>query len=268
MSKLTSISFGSDDCISFENDSSKLAPDSEGYYTLIVGAANTFNTRGEYYTGHGVDELFSSRSNFIISIETNGLESENEHPAFSYGMSKADFIRRINVIDKSNVCALIKSVWLVKTTMREPGADANLILVYAKVKPYGEKAHVLASRIANGENIAFSVRSLTFNDLTSYPMKKTFKKIVTWDHVRKPGIRYADSNHTSSFASMSMESESSVSVDLMDDNDVKNVVSGLRGIVQQHREMNLGLEEDDANLEAIASILECASGGRCIAYKW
>ena len=42
--------------------SGKLKKDANGYYDVILGAMNTFNSRGEYYAMEGAEKIFNGSS--------------------------------------------------------------------------------------------------------------------------------------------------------------------------------------------------------------
>lgn len=248
-----------------ESDPKYLKPDKDGYYTKIVGAVNTFNSRGEYYVGDNIDNFFGKGSSFVAQVKDVGLESEVEHPEFKEGMTLSKYIERNLVIDKNNVCALIKDIWISRENWKEKNATNNLILIYAKLKPYGKRSDFLQNKLSNKINVAHSIRSITMDNRTSFPYKKRLKKIITFDTVERPGIQYADVNHTMKFSN---ESESSVTIDLKDDVTKGEVITSLNDLIKSHQPSGLGLESDDTNLSMVIDLLECKYGGTCIMHKW
>lgn len=260
------LTIGSDDnmYLSIENDGRKLKPNQDGSYPLILGAVNTFNSRGEYYVEDGVESLLGSRGSFTLVVKGTSIESEVDHPGLKPGMSARDFIRRNLIIDSDNVCGIITDIWLKYTTIREPGADGNVILIYGNVKPHGKRADHLRKQFERGDNVAFSIRSFTLDTKNVYPKRKKLQKIITFDNVWKPGIRYADVNHTMSFSS---ESAQNISIDIGSE-EGKALAHELRDIVERHRSTGVSTEAEDNALAFVADILECSKGGDCIIHKW
>jgi hypothetical protein len=176
----------------------KMLPDDTGYYTMIVGALNVFNSRGEFYRlPGGVEQITNGSSIFNRRLKRGAVRSEVDHPEFDPTKMKtvSDYIKRIYKIDKNNVCAHIKEVWLEETDIPSgfPGAG-NVVFIKAKIKPSGIKAKGLQDALENeDENVMFSIRSITDVTKINGITVRTIKDIVTFDWVLEPGIEYASS---------------------------------------------------------------------------
>ena len=176
-----------------------LTPDESGYYTLVLGALNTFNSAGEYYTAEGALSLFENSSQLMRRIKNGALYSELGHPKREPKMSLEEFYHRVITIDERNICAHIKEVTLdFNYGKNHPELNnPNLIAIIGKVKPAGAKAQALQLALENpSENAAFSVRGLTENKYKNGTVLRVLTNIITWDYVVEPGISIASKAHS------------------------------------------------------------------------
>ena len=167
------------------------APDSDGYYTVVLGGLNCYNSAGEYYVADGVVEMFQASSSFMRRIQSGSLYSEVGHPRKQAGMSYEDFYRRIIDIDDTNICGHIADITLDLTYGKRNSGVCNpeFIAVMGKVKPAGPKAEALRLSFENRkQNTAFSVRGLTDNTPKGGRVERKLTQIITYDHVTEPGI--------------------------------------------------------------------------------
>lgn len=171
-----------------------ITPDSDGYFTVVVGALNTYNSAGEYYTAQGATELFNSSSIFMRRIKNGALYAEVGHPKRLPGMSNDEFYNRVLSIEKTNVCGHISEITLDPTFgAKNPELNnPELIAIIAKVKPAGPKAEALRIALENPkQNSAFSIRALTENKFRNGRVERRLTTIVTFDFVLEPGISVA-----------------------------------------------------------------------------
>jgi len=171
-----------------------ITPDENGYYTLVVGGLNVYNSAQEYYVAHSALALFESSSALMRRIKNGALYAELGHPVKAPSMSMEDYYHRVMRIDETNVCAHIKEVWLdMEYGKKNPHLNnSQLIAVLAKVKPAGVKMHALESALTTPEqNVAFSVRGITDNAYKNNRTERHLTTIVTWDYVIEPGISIA-----------------------------------------------------------------------------
>lgn len=165
------------------NKIGKLPVDDNGYYTIQIGALNTYNSAGEYYTLKGAKDLFESSSSFMRRVNNGCLKSETGHPRFLPGMTEEDYIRRMYDIDEKNTCAHIKEVWL------NYDSNKSYVGILAKLKPAGPNGQALAEALENtNQNVCFSIRGVTDNYLERGKVYRVLKSIITWDWVNEPGI--------------------------------------------------------------------------------
>lgn len=173
-----------------------LTPDADGYYELIVGGINCFNSCGEYYAmAKSVEDLFKSSSTFMRKIKSGKLYGELEHPEFTRGMDKDGYIRRIYQIDSRNVICQFKDIWLDLDFGKKHPEHKNpqLIAIMAKVIPHGVHEKILRDSLNNKFiNPCFSIRSITNNYYHRGTLIKEIDDIITFDYVSEGGIPIAN----------------------------------------------------------------------------
>lgn len=181
----------------FSNSGKKgiLTPDSDGYYTMVLGALNTFNSAGEYYTAKGALDLFENSSQFMRRIKNGALYSELGHPKKDPKMSMDQFYSRVISIEETNICSHIAEVNLdFDFGKKNPHLNnPDLIAIIGKVKPAGAKANAVQLAFENPkQNAAFSIRGLTDNKYVNGRVERRLTNIITFDFVTEPGISIAD----------------------------------------------------------------------------
>ncbi len=172
-----------------------MTPDSDGYYTVVVGALNTYNSAGEYYTAEGATALFENSSHLVRRIQSKALYAELGHPKKTPEMTMEQFYSRIITIEETNICGHFKEITLdFKFGEKNPQLNnPQLIAIIAKVKPAGAKANALQIALENPEqNSAFSVRGITENKYANGRTERRLTNVITFDHVVEPGISIAD----------------------------------------------------------------------------
>lgn len=178
-----------------------LTPDSDGYYEVVVGALNTYNSAGEYYTAEGAIALFENSSHLMRRIKNGALYAELGHPKKAPGMSMEQFYSRVVSIEETNICGHFSELRLdFKFGEKHPELNnKDLIAVVAKVKPAGPKANALQIALENPkQNAAFSVRGLTENKYKNGRVERRLTNIICYDHVCEGGIQAAHKVHAPS----------------------------------------------------------------------
>lgn len=177
-----------------KNKKGVLTPDADGYYTIVLGALNCYNSVGEYYVAKDSVKLFESSSHLMRRIKDGFLKAEVGHPKMDSSMSSRDWVNRVMSIEETNVCAHISDVWL-DTTYGKTNPDCgnpDLIAIMGKICPSGAKGAALKASLDNvKENVAFSIRSITDGCMKNDRYEKTVTQIITWDYVTEPGIAVA-----------------------------------------------------------------------------
>ena len=180
------------------NKKGVLTPDSDGYYTLVVGALNSYNSAGEYYTAEGALQLFNNSSHFQRRVKSGALFAELGHPKKTPDMSMEQFYNRVVTIEETNICAHFGEITL-DTQFGKKNAELNnpdLIAIIAKVKPAGPKANALQLGLENPkQNVSFSIRGLTENKYVNGRTERRLTNVITFDFVTEPGISIASKQY-------------------------------------------------------------------------
>lgn len=169
-------------------------PDSDGYYTVVLGGLNCYNSAGEYYVADNVIDMFRESSVFMRRVKNASLFAEVGHPRRVPGMSFNDFYSRIIDIVDTNICGHISEVSLdMAFGQKNPELKSpEMIAIMGKVKPAGAQAETLRLSLENRkQNTAFSIRGLTENKERNGRVERHLTRIVTFDHVVEPGIKPA-----------------------------------------------------------------------------
>lgn len=172
-----------------------LKKDKDGYYTVVLGALNIFNSAGEYYVANGARQLFEKDAILMRRISNGNLKGENGHPKFPIGGKMRDYIERLMTIEETNVISHYKEVWLEEDFGKKNPRFGNpsMVGIFAKVCPSGEKAAVLQRALENpSENVNFSIRAFTRDYVEGGKTYRVLESIVTWDVVGEPGLHVAN----------------------------------------------------------------------------
>ncbi|MBE0438357.1 MAG: hypothetical protein IBX57_01125 [Gammaproteobacteria bacterium] len=184
------------------NKAGELKPDADGYYTLVVGALNSFNSGGAFYAADPAKSLFEKSSGFMRRVESGNCKGETGHPKMSPGQSRRDFINRVLTIEETRVCCHFKSFKLEEGFKTKDGKIVTAII--AELKPAGPMGDALKESLENKhENVCFSIRSLTDDHFNPAGfLQKDIKTIVTFDWVTEPGISAAQKWESPSLESL------------------------------------------------------------------
>lgn len=172
-----------------------VTPDSDGYYELIIGGLNVYNSIGEYYSLKGAKELFEQSSIFMRRIQNGNLKGETGHPKMLPGMSMNEYIDRMMKIEETNVCVHFKEVWLDEDygKNRPDLGNKDLVAIMAKIKPVGPNGPALKEALDNpDQNVCFSVRGLTDDYYRNGKTIRVLRKIMCYDWVTEPGIHVSN----------------------------------------------------------------------------
>ena len=171
-----------------------ITPNADGYYDLVIGGLNMYNSAGMKYTAvKDVLDLFQNKSSsFRRKIERGALRGEVGHPKFLPGMSKDQFIDRIMTIDEKNVCCHFSEIYLDFDSFKNEDGSP-IITIKGLVKPSGAQGAFLKEQLENPkENVCFSIRSFTDDYYEKGVLCRDIKNIITFDYVNEPGIHIAE----------------------------------------------------------------------------
>lgn len=177
------------------NKAGVLKPDADGYYTVVLGALNVFNSAGAYYPFEAAKQLFQESSSLMRRIASGSCRGEYGHPRPT-GMTPREFMGRVMDIYEPNVCCHFRKVWIDYNGVRDERGNP-VIAVMGEVKPVGPMGAALKAALDNpSENVCFSVRSITNDYPVGGIMHKNIRSIITWDYVNEPGISVAKKWHS------------------------------------------------------------------------
>lgn len=188
---MNSIRFGCT-ALSGVNKVGNIKKDENGYYEMIVGALNVFNSSGMYYVYEKSRELFEQSSQLQRRVARGALRGEYGHPKAQIGQSDEAFARRILTIDEGNVCCHHKEIVIDFDKIKDERGQP-IIAIVSKVCPSGPLGHVLERSLNNkDENVCFSIRSFTKDFMDRGVYKRILQTVVTFDYVNEPGIAIAN----------------------------------------------------------------------------
>jgi hypothetical protein len=187
------------------NKAGSLKCDADGYYTVVLGALDVFNSGGAFYPEASAKHLFQQSSSLMRRIASGNLRGEYGHPRFQPGMTMDDFVNRVRDIYEPHVCMHIRKVTVDYSTYRNERGQP-VITIIGEVKPSGPMGPALKEQFENKhEDVCFSIRSLTNDEFSGGRINKHIKLIVTWDYVNEPGLANAHKWNAPGLESMSAE---------------------------------------------------------------
>lgn len=169
-----------------------LKADSDGYYEMVVGALNVFNSAGQFYVYEEAKELFKSSSQLMRRVSRGALRGEYGHPKPIPGQSNEQFANRVMSVYEENACCHHKEITLDFDRVKDSNGRP-VIAIISKVFPSGPMGPVLEKSLKNkNENVCFSIRAFTDDYRDNGVVKRVLKSIVTWDLVNEPGLSAAE----------------------------------------------------------------------------
>lgn len=173
------------------NKVGELKKTDDGYYIVVLGALDVFNSAGAYYPYESAKDVFKESSSLMRRVANGALRGEYGHPKRQPNQSLREFVDRVLQIDEKNVAFHVRKVTVDFTSIK--GEDGRpIIALIGEIKPSGPYAHVLEKQLENpSENVCFSIRSLTDDTFVAGKLHKHIRTVVTWDYVNEPGIATA-----------------------------------------------------------------------------
>lgn len=210
----------------------KIKCDPDGYYDMIVGGFDTYNSAGAYYTFQSAKSHFDSSHHFQRRIAGKKLYGEAGHPKMIPGMSKQDWMIRILTIDEKGISHHIKELHLDDTLFKNRDGRP-MVTVFARLKPAGPFAEALGLSLDNDdEDTAFSIRSITVDHVNPCNgiLTKEMREIVTYDWVVEPGIAQATKYHNPALEQLALSTFTQAHLD---------------SAISRARDLFTGMEADD-----------------------
>ena len=161
-----------------------------GYYRMIVGALNMFNSAGQFYTYEEAKTVFEESGALQRRVGRGALRGEYGHPRQG-NMTDQQFARRVMDIDEKSVACHHRKIELVFDEQHDERGNP-VVAIYSEVSPNGPYGSFLAKQLENpDENVCFSIRAFT-RDYTLMGVKnRALKTVVTFDYVNEPGMSIA-----------------------------------------------------------------------------
>lgn len=172
----------------------KITCDADGYYEIIIGAFNIYNSAGEFYTYQGVSSLFEDNSLFQRRVRGGNLKGEMGHPKRQPGQNDESYIDRMFIVEEKSEAVHYRKIKL-DTDYGKKNPHLNnpsLVGVIAELRPSGFYGPALKDALDNKwQNVCFSLRGFTKDNLIRGEVHRTLESIVTWDVVIEPGLAVA-----------------------------------------------------------------------------
>lgn len=170
-----------------------IRPDADGYYSIVVGGLDVFNSAGAFYEHESAKALFAESSSLMRRICAGQLRGEYGHPKREVGMTDAQYMNRILTLEETRVSHHIRKIIIDSESVKDEKTGRPVTVIIAELKPAGPYAQALRESFENGfENVSFSIRSITTDSFENGIIVKRLMQIVTWDFVIEPGIKYAE----------------------------------------------------------------------------
>ena len=214
----------------------------KGYYFITLGAFNAYNRSGAFYLMDGVRDLVENKSSSLNRRIRDGyLKGEAGHPNYETGMSKVEFYERNLKIEQTRISLHIRDIVFTdtKTPCGMPG-KGNIVLVQAWLKPDGPMGDALKKSLDDPEqNVAFSIRCFTKDEMVNGTVIKQVVQIVTWDWVVEPGMKMANK-----FDTLNLESLDFTPISLRSLREYNNELS----ISTESADINVMLDDIERNI--------------------
>ena len=222
------------------NKAGTLKADADGYYEVVLGALDFYNSSGAFYELESAKDRFKASSSLMRRIANGALRGEYGHPKKLPGQTERDFMKRICDIYEDRVSHHIREVRIDYNSVKTKDGGP-VIAIIGKVKPCGPHGDALKAQLDNPkENVCFSIRSITDDIVDGGKWIKQLKIIITWDYVNEPGISVANKYQAPSLESIGTHTfDTQRLVEMADD-----------------RQMAIGMESSAVSMEELVTALD------------
>jgi len=228
------------------NKVGELTKSADGYYEMVLGALQAYNSAGAFYPLQDAKALFESTAPLMRRIGAGALRGEVGHPRYQEGMSERAWFARVNDIFEPNCCVHFASVSLSYDSMKDK-KGRPVVAMIGKIKPSGANERFLERQLENPkENVCFSIRCFTHDTPERGVMMKRIKHIVTWDYVNEPGIDIANK-----YSAPALESYQEASLD-----DYRFDLSTVAEVAKADQVNNVGMESAASNILQMVGYVE------------
>lgn len=164
----------------------------QGYFRVVLGALNMFNSAGEFYDYEPARSLFEGSSQLMRRCSRGALRGEYGHPKPLPGQSSNEFAHRVMSIYEDKVSHHIMNLTLDFENVKDPKGKP-VIAIIGDVMPAGPMGAALERSLKNpNENVCFSIRAFTDDHRLGGIVHRHLKTVVTWDYVNEPGLSVAE----------------------------------------------------------------------------
>ena len=244
----------------YGGNSLAMHPDENGCFNIIVGATNVFNSAGaKYIQNDKITKMFSLNSSMMKRVKNGEMQAERGHPMPKPGMSSADYLKRVYLIDADNIACDILDLKLSVNPVNLGKKNTMVYPVYAKIKPSGPHGDALYESLTDPESdTAFSVRSITVDYVVDGITHKEFKYIINYDWVHAPGIEIAKASMWKMFALEAVD-DISIEISLEDITSLEQEFTNISGI---------SLENKNEILTELKGMFNACTTDDCIYKQW
>ncbi|AFO71433.1 head maturation protease [Cronobacter phage CR5] len=171
------------------NNPQGLQQDDSGYYRVLLGALNVFNSENIFYTYNESKHVFERSNIFMRKIAAGNLYGECDHPEWGPGMTEAEFMDRNEWIEITNTAFHIREVEPIVTNEMCNGQP--VVEIWGWIKP---EDNDLGRRLKAGldnphQNVCFSLRAIVRQGVIGGVRTRRIDKLVTFDWVIEDGLR-------------------------------------------------------------------------------
>lgn len=170
------------------NKGAKLKKDEDGYYFVLLGALNIFNSDSIFYAFNESKHVFDRSSVFMRKVMAGNLFGEEDHPAPTPGMTEAEWLDRNEWIETKNVAMHIREIELKTTDQICNGLP--VVEIWGWIRPDRERGPLLAAALENPhENVCFSLRAIVREGRVGGVLTRRIDRMVTFDWVIEDGLQ-------------------------------------------------------------------------------
>lgn len=193
MSSIASLQFSCTTLLG-TNKVGDLKADADGYYEMVVGALNMFNSKKEFYTYEAAKRFFTDSADLMRRVDKGVLRGEYGHPSMDAYLGLPEqqrqdaWFQRLYELRESEICCHHMKLWLDFDRVRDKDGN-KVIAIISKVKPSGPRGPILEKQLQNkNENVCFSIRSFANRRRFGNRVYKDIVDIVTFDYVNEGGM--------------------------------------------------------------------------------
>lgn len=186
--------------LKYSNKGGTLKPDEYGYYTVVLGALDVFNSGGEQYVLSDVSRnTFAEGSKVDMRAKEGMLKGEWGHPKPSDFPNPLRFEGRVRQLYEDRICHTIRKVYLQEIEYM----GKKVLGIIGELKPCGPYGGYLKEMLDDPhQNVCFSGRYYSNVTKVNGIIRREIHTCGTWDYVCEPGVYQAKK-----YASPSLESE-------------------------------------------------------------